>query len=194
MSEKGKIERTDAGHFKASDLNIYSTFKIPMLGGLYLYQYLRSLSFDVELIRHAQLEQEKFEKLLSQGPKVIAISTTLILNPLDIAEVVKTCREKSPDSFIVLGGMSTWNHYLSHKDNPTIFQGYRVDAVVVDGRGAKTLGRLVDHVVNKKSLTDVPNLFLYNGKNADASPKQPEDFDFKKDDINWDLIENDLLG
>ena len=86
-----------------SDLNIYSTFKVPMLGGLFLYQFLRALSFDVELIRHAQLEQEKFEKLLSQGPKVIAISTTLILNPLDIAEVVKTCREKSPDSFIDKG-------------------------------------------------------------------------------------------
>jgi p-methyltransferase len=193
-SDNGKIEKTKAGHFKRSDLNIYSTFKVPMLGGLYLYQFLKALSFDVELIRHAQLEEEKFEKLLSQGPKVIAISTTLILNPLDIAEVVKTCREKSPDSFIVLGGMSTWNHYLSNKDDATIFQGYQADAVVLDGRGAKTLGVLVDHIVKGKSLTDVPNLVLYNGKNVDVTSKQPEDFDFKKDDINWDLIENDLLG
>jgi radical SAM superfamily enzyme YgiQ (UPF0313 family) len=194
VSNNGEIKKTETGHFKMSDLNIYSTFKIPMLGGLYLYQFLRALSFDVELIRHAQLDQEKFEKLLSQGPKVIAISTTLILNPMDIAEIVKTCREKSPDSFIVLGGMSTWNHYLSNKDKPLIFQGYRADAVVLDGRGAKTLGVLVDHVVNGKSLTDVPNLYLYNGKNVDVTPKHPEDFDFKKDDINWDLIENDLLG
>jgi len=192
--DNGTIEKTKSGHFKRSDINVYSTFKVPMLGGLYLYQYLKGLSFDVELIRHAQLEQTKFDDSLSQGPKVIAISTTLILNPIDIAEVVKTCREKSPDSFIVLGGMSTWNHYLSNKDDPKIFQGYRADAVVLDSRGAKTLGLIVDQVVKGQSLTDVPNLVLYDKKNVEVTPKRPEDFNFKEDDINWDLIDNNLLG
>jgi len=43
-----------------------------------------------------QSEQEKLDACLRNDPKVIAISTTLILNPLDIADLVRHCRSRCP--------------------------------------------------------------------------------------------------
>lgn len=190
----GKIEKTSSGHFRASDINIFSVWRIPLLGGLYLYQYLKSLSFNVEIIQHVQMQQEAFSSFLREGVKVIAISTTLILNPLDIMELVKYCRRISPDSFIVLGGMGIWSNYLANKDNPSLFKAYRADAVVLDSKGFKTLGLIVNHIKKNKPLTKVPNLILYAKNSVEVTPKCPENFDFKKDAIKWDLINNNLLG
>jgi radical SAM superfamily enzyme YgiQ (UPF0313 family) len=191
--QHGEVRRTADGHFDESDIATYSAWKIPLLGGLYLYQYLKSLSVDVEIVQHAQLEQEKLDECLKHDPKVIAISTTLLLNPFDIADLVRYCRQRCPDAFIVLGGMSVWNGYQDKKD-PAAFKAYRADAVVVDPRGFATLGRLVDAVCNRKSLEDIPNLFLYRRTGAVATPRNPEDFDFVKNAIRYDLIDTHLLG
>ena len=190
--EHGGVRRTAEGHFHESDIATYSAWKIPLLGGLYLYQYLKSLSFDVEIVQHAQLEQEKLEQCLDNGPKVIAISTTLLLNPLDIADLVRYCRKRCPDAFIVLGGMSIWNGYQDKKD-PAAFKSYRADAAVIDPRAFHTLGRLVDAVCHAKPLEDIPNLFLYRRSGTVATDRQPEDFDFVKNALRYDLIDSDLL-
>jgi len=191
--EQGGVRRTPEGHFYESDIATYSAWKIPLLGGLYLYQYLKSLSFDIEIVQHAQLEAEKLERCLDNGPKVIAISTTLLLNPLDIADLVRYCRNRCPDAFIVLGGMSIWNAYQDKKD-PAAFKAYRADACVIDPRGFRTLGKLVDAICNAKSVDDVPNLFLYPKSGAVATTMQPEPYDFIQDAIRYDLIDEDLLG
>ena len=189
-----KIEKTKNGHFKESDIATYSAWKIPLLGGMFLYQHLKSLNFDVRVIQHVQLEHETFETYLRQAPKVIAISTTLLLNPLDIADLVKYCRTISPDSFIVLGGMSIWNGHLANKDNPDIFKAYRADACVIDSKGFKTLGLLVDCIKNGKFLADVPNLILYTKNGTQVTTRNPEKFDFRQDSIKWDLIDDNLMG
>ncbi len=192
--ERGGITKNAQGFFDETDVTTYSAWKIPMLGGLFLYQYIKSLGFDVRIIQHVQFESEKFEEYLKQKPKVIAISTTLLLNPIDISDLVRYCRERSPDSYIVLGGMSIWNNYLANKNNPDIFKAYRADAAVVDPRGLKTLGAVVDAVVNEKSLNDVPNLFLYRKTGTEVTGQRKEEFDFVKDGIRWDLIDSDLMG
>lgn len=192
--ENGVLEKNDSGYFKDSDISFYSAWKIPLLGGLYLYQYLKNLSFNVEIIQHAQMQRKEFEMLLSKGPRVIAISTTLILNPLDIVELVLYCRRLSSESVIVLGGVSVWSNYISNK-NPDLFKIYKSDAIILESKGAKTLGLIVDRIKNGRPLTDVPNLLLFNNnKLTNFTPRCPEDFDFKKDAIKWDLIDNRLLG
>jgi p-methyltransferase len=190
--EQGSVRRTPEGHFFESDIATYSAWKIPLLGGLYLYQYLKTLSFDVEIVQHAQLEPEKLDACLRNNPKVIAISTTLILNPLDIADLVRHCRNRCPDAFIVLGGMSIWNNYQDKKD-PSAFKAYRADACVIDPRGFVTLGRVVDAVKNAKSLDQIPNLYLYRRTGAVATPMQPETYDFVKNAIRYDQIDDGLL-
>jgi radical SAM PhpK family P-methyltransferase len=189
----GGVKKNDNGYFDKSDISTYSAWKIPLLGGIYLYQYLKSLSLDVGIIQHAQLEQEELDASLRQGPKVIAISTTLTLNPFDITALVKYCRSISPESFIVLGGMSVWNSYLSSKDNPNLFKSYKADAVVLDSKGFKTLGSIVQHIKDGKTLDDVPNLLLYKGKSVKVTQKIEESFDFNNDSINWDLVDDQLV-
>jgi len=191
--DNGKVVKNDDGYFKESDITTYSAWKIPLLGGIFLYQYLRKLSLDVGIIQHVQLEQEAFDTFLHQGPKVIAISTTLLLNPMDILALVKYCRSISPESFIVLGGMSVWNSYLSNKDNPGLFKLYKADAVVLDAKGFKTLGLIVQHIKKRKPLTDIPNLILYKDNSVKVTPQKAEDFDFNKDSINWDLVDDHLI-
>ena len=78
--------------------------------------------------------------------------------------------------------------------DPIVIGTYRADATVIDPRGFRTLGKLVDAVCNAKSLEDVPNLFLYRKGGTVTTPRQPEDFDFVRDAIRYELIEPDLLG
>ena len=183
--ERGRLEKNKSGHFDESDISTYSAWKIPLLGGMFLYQYLKGLSFAVRVIQHVQFEQKDLDSFLRQSPKVIAISTTLLLNPLDIADLVRYCRSISPGSFIVLGGMSIWNNYLANKTNPDIFKVYHADAAVVDSKGFKTLGMLVDRIKKREPLTDIPNLFLYGKKSTEVTARRPEDFDFRKLNINF---------
>jgi anaerobic magnesium-protoporphyrin IX monomethyl ester cyclase len=189
----GKVVKNNNGYFKESDISTYSAWKIPLLGGIFLYQYLKKLSLDVAIIQHVQFEQEEFDTFLRKAPKVIAISTTLLLNPMDILALVKYCRSMSPESFIVLGGMSVWNSYLSNKDNPGLFKLYKADAVVLDAKGFKTLGLIVQHIKQRKSLTDILNLILYKDNSIKVTNIQTEDFNFKKDSINWDLVDDHLI-
>ena len=191
--DNGKVKKNNDGHFYESDIATYSAWKIPLLGGIFLYQYLKKLSLDVGIIQHVQLEQEAFDTFLRKSPKVIAISTTLLLNPMDILGLVAYCRSMSPESFIVLGGMSVWNSYLSNKDNPSLFKLYKADAVVLDAKGFKTLGLVVQHIKHRKSLTGIPNLILYKGNSVKVTHRQAEEFDFKKDAIDWDLVDDHLI-
>lgn len=192
--ENHPLKKTPDGHYDESDIATYSAWKIPLLGGIYLYQHLKKLSLDVDLIQHAQLEKEALEIALKKAPRVIAISTTLLLNPLDIAGLVKYCRSLSPESVIVVGGISVWNHYLANKDKPDIFEGYKADVVVLDNKGFRTLGSIVTAVRDRKSLEDIPNLILYERGNITVTPKQHETFDFKTDALDWNLVENRFVG
>ena len=193
LRSSGKIEKSEDGFFKMSDISRYSAWKIPPLGGLFLYQYLKGLHFDVGLVQHAQLERDRLDSLLNQEPKVIAVSTTLILNPIDIAALVQYCRSRSPKSFIVLGGQSIWSRYLSNPEHPNLFKSYRADAVVLDPKGFKTLGSIVAHIKSNKNLRDVPNLILYFKNDTESTASNPEKYNFKEDAISWGLIDDYLL-
>lgn len=193
-SEDKKPITNEHGYFDYDDINYYSSWKLPLLGGLYIYQYLKGLSFDVKFIRHVRFDKELLDSYLDTGPKVIAISTTLILHPLDIGELVKYCREGCPDAFIVLGGMTIVTDYLAKNKSASQFRIYQVDAVIADSIGAKTLGKVVDGVINKKDISSIPNLILFKGKEIYQTPSQEEAFDYNKDHMNWDLVENDIIG
>ena len=188
------IAKTSDGLYLYSDINTYSAWKIPMLGGIYLYQYLKSIGFSTSIIQHVQFEQEQLDDYLKQAPKVIGISTTLLLNPLDITELVKYCRKKSPASLIVIGGMSIWNSYLANKHDPNLFKLYRADIAVIDAKGVKTLGAIVSAVVNNNSIDEIPNLIIYKNSAPKVTPQKPETFDFGTDGICWDLVEPNLMG
>jgi p-methyltransferase len=192
--ERGAVERDAKGFFKEEDISFYSAWKIPLLGGLFLYQHLKSLALDVAIIQHAQFEKEQLAKCLVQKPRVIAISTTLLLNPLDIAQLVRACRAASPESLIVLGGVGIWNSYWARPDDINMFKAYRADCVVVDPRGFKTLGKLVNAVIENEPLSNVDNLIIYSRSGVTATPRRPEEYDFTLDAIRWDLIEDDLMG
>lgn len=194
---RGPVHKNGAG-FEVRDINHFSTWNIPLLGGLYLYQHLKREGHDVALIKHAQLEWDEFQNYLKQKPKVIAISTTLLLHPLDIGTVVRMCREVSPDSFIILGGATTWTAYLARPQDEKQFGMYLADAVMLDSKGAKSLSMLVDRIKKGKSYDDVPNLLLFDPKNRSKilmrTPARAESFDFHTDAMDWDQVDDRYLG
>ena len=193
-SRPGPPRRDDQGHFHESDLSAFSAWKIPLLGGLYLYQHLKHHGLQVDIVQHAQLEADALERKLARSPRVIGISTTLILNPLDILDLVRFCRERSPDAVIVLGGCSVWNAYLSKPDRPKIFETLGADAVVVDAKGHETLRTLVQAVRDGTDLASVPNLFLYTGATPIATPRDPDPFSFATHPMRWSEIDAERLG
>ncbi len=191
----GKLKKTKEGRFEESDLSFFSPCKIPLLGGLFLYQFLRKASYNVELISNAQLEREALDKYLESRPKVIAISTTLIPNPYDIQEAVKYCRSKSKDSFILLGGITVWNHYLVDKDNLRLLAFLGADAVVLDPYGLNTLKAVMEKITGGQYPDDVPNLLLCKGIGKyTTAPQEREVFDFSDNEMRWDLIEESRVN
>jgi p-methyltransferase len=195
LQNRGELKKTKEGLFAEPDLSFFSSWKIPLLGGLFLYQYLRKASYNVELISHARFEKEALEKCLRDRPKVIAISTTLIPNPIDIQEAVKYCRSVSNDSFILLGGITVWNHYLVDKDNLRLLAFLGADAVVIDPYGLGTLKAVIEKIRSGCRPHDVPNLLLCKGIGKyTMTPEKREVFTFSANKMRWDLIEENRVN
>lgn len=206
------LERED-GTFRYEDVSTLSSWRTPLLGGMFVYQYLRERGFDVDLVQHVQLQAARLAEALRAEPEVIAISTTLITSPAEMRAIVRSCRRASPSSFIILGGMSIWNQFQAkkadydqqvqqegHAGNETgnFLSGFGflgADALVVDPYGVETLAEILRRIRAGAGLAGVPNTVLFaKGVAVSSLDRKGESSDGNKMRMNWDLIEDEHLG
>jgi p-methyltransferase len=222
LTGRGLAHKED-GFFRYADVSMLSSWRTPLLGGMFVYQYLKERGFEVDLIQHVQLQAGQLKSALAAEPTVIAISTTLITSPMEMRTLVKYCRERSPASFIVLGGMSMWNQFQARKadlerraaedgrlagsngSEATAAEGtgdlmagvgfLGADALVVDPYGVETLAEILRRFRDDVALDHIPNTVVFENEVAIASlDRQGESFDPIRMSMNWDLVEDDHIG
>lgn len=160
---------------------------------VYLASFLRHLGINAEFSSFFHTKRDELNELLSRRPKVIAVTTTLYLTPLVAKEVVKFIREKSPDSYIVVGGPLIDNlaYHLEEADFRLILEDMGGDIYVQQKQGEQTLANLLVKLRESNDLSKVKNLyikwqgqFVFTGAEAE----------FSLSPIDWDNYRNRDLG
>ena len=184
----------------------------PYLVGIYLYNFLNRRGVTCELINFLDLEIERFKKLLQQNPKVIALSTSFLINIKLVKNVTKTIRQYAPNTKIVLGGPLVYNSYLLYQMKDSDYETDScaqdffflnqdrelhedIDLFVVEEQGEATLHQIITAVNNCEDLSAIPNLAYYNRANQLVfTQRKAEDNSFDEDLVNWSEVPDEYLS
>jgi anaerobic magnesium-protoporphyrin IX monomethyl ester cyclase len=198
-------------HFGLTPSSPSTDCTTPYLVGIYLYNFLTERGITCELINFLDLELERFKKILLKNPKIIALSTTFLINIRLVKDVTKTIRQYAPDTKIVLGGPLVYNSYLLYQmkdsdyDTESCEQDFfflnqdcslheDIDYFVVEEQGEATLHQLITTIKNREDITVISNLAYYDhDDNLIFTPKKEEDNPFHNDLINWDMVPDEYL-
>jgi p-methyltransferase len=160
---------------------------------VYLASFLTNLGINADFSSFFYTKRDELNELLSRRPKVVALTTTLYLTPLVAKEVVKFIREKSPDSYIVVGGPLIDNlaYHLDEADFRIILEDIGGDVYVQQKQGEQTLANLLLRLRESSDLSKVKNLyikwqgqFVFTGAEAE----------FSLAPINWSNYSGKDLG
>ena len=199
-------------YFGLTPTSTLANYTAPYLVGIYLYNFLNRRGVTCELINCLDLEIERFKKLLQQDPKVIALSTSFLINIKLVKNVTKTIRQYAPDTKIVLGGPLVYNSYLLYQmkdsdyDTDSCAQDFfflnqdrelheDIDLFVVEEQGEATLHQIVTAVNNCEDLSAIPNLAYYNRANQLVfTQRKAEHNSFDEDLVNWSEVPDEYLS
>jgi anaerobic magnesium-protoporphyrin IX monomethyl ester cyclase len=183
----------------------------PYLVGIYLYNYLTRRGISCGLINFLDLEIERFEKLLQQDPKIIAISTSFLTDIRLVKDVTRVIRRFAPDTKIVLGGPLVYNSYLLYQlkgsdyDTDSCNQDFfflnqnrelheDIDLFVVEEQGEATLHKIVTAIKNCEDVSTTPNIAYYNRDSQLVfTEKKSENNSFDEDLVNWNETPEEYL-
>jgi radical SAM PhpK family P-methyltransferase len=151
---------------------------------VYLASFLRHLGINAEFSGFFHSKRDELNELISQKPKVVAITTTLYLTPLIAKEVVKFVREKSPESLIVVGGPLIDNlaYYLEEADFRVILEDIGADVYVQQKQGEQTLANLLLRLRESNDFSKVRNCYI---KRKDQFVFTGAEMEFSLSPINW---------
>jgi radical SAM superfamily enzyme YgiQ (UPF0313 family) len=189
----------------SSSFHKLENFSTPYLAGIYLYNYLTQRGLQCGLINFLDLEMDEFRKLLNENPKVIALSSTFLINVKAVKNVTKLIRQYAPDIKIILGGPLVYSSYLLHQrkesdyDTDACAKDYfflsddkhwheDIDVFVVEEQGEKTLWRITDAIIKRRGYRDIPNIAFYQDDRLIFTGRNTEDNDLSEDLINWKEI------
>ena len=160
---------------------------------VYLASFLRQSGIAAEFSTFFHSQRAELNDFLSRKPKVVALTTTLYLTPLNAKEAVKFVRERSPESIIVVGGplIDNLSYFLEGTDFRAILGDIGADVYVQQKQGEQALANLVIRLRQSDDLSKVKNCyvkwqgqFVFTGAEAE----------FSLGPINWDNYQNKSLG
>jgi radical SAM PhpK family P-methyltransferase len=160
---------------------------------VYLTSFLRHFGINAEFASFFHSKRDELNDLLSQKPKVVAVTTTLYLTPLVAKEVVKFIRERSPESYIVVGGPLIDNlaYHLEDADFRLILEEIGGDIYVQQRQGEQTLVNLLMRLRESDGPGKVKNCYVkWQGQFVFTG----EETEFSLTPINWDNYKNKDLG
>jgi anaerobic magnesium-protoporphyrin IX monomethyl ester cyclase len=177
--------------------------QMPYLAGIYLYNYLTRRGLQCALINFLDRQMDDLEKLLSNNPSVIAISTTYLNNITEVKQVTEIIRKRAPGVKIVIGGTLIFNSYAIYRlkdtdyDTDSCAQDYffinqenhfreDIDVFVIDEQGESTLTQLARRIKNGKDYSDLSNIAYYKNNRLVITNRVPEDNSFSEDLIDWE--------
>jgi radical SAM PhpK family P-methyltransferase len=160
---------------------------------VYLASFLSAQGISADFSSFFHSQRDELNELLSQRPKVVALTTTLYLSPMIATEVVKFVREKSPDSFIVVGGplIDNLSYHLEEADFRIILEEIGGDVYVQQKQGEQTLANLLLRMRESSDLSKVKNCYIkWQGQFVFTGPEA----EFSLAPINWSNFSDKDLG
>src|SRR5262249_51767883 len=160
---------------------------------VYLTSFLRHFGINAEFSGFFHSKRGELNDLLSQKPKVVAVTTTLYLTPLVAKEAVKFVRERSPDSCIVVGGplIDNLSYHLEEADFRLILEEIGGDVYVQQRQGEQTLVNLLMRLRENDDLRKVKNCYIkWQGQFVFTGAET----EFSLTPINWDNYKEKDLG
>jgi anaerobic magnesium-protoporphyrin IX monomethyl ester cyclase len=188
----------------------FSNFETPFLAGIYLYNYLSKRGINCGLINFLDIEIERFQNLLQQSPKAVALSSTFLIDIRAVKKVTQIIRQYAPDIKIILGGPLVYNSYLLYQlrdsdyDTASCVQDYfflntdeqyykDIDLFVIEEQGEETLHQVVDAIKNYQDCSEIPNLAYYQNDQLFFTSRKQEHNYFTEDLIQWDKIPDEYI-
>ena len=171
------------------------------LNGIYLTNFLMTNNFNVELINSFYSEKDRFNKLLSNNPKAVIISTTFIPGKQTFAKLVSDIRSLAPDVTIIAGGPLLYMSYLMLKRRQDLDYDTHsaksdflflevdnepaVDLYIISVCGEQTLCDVLDRVRNNRGYDDIPNLARLVGSTYFFSKQIDDPPNFEDTPVCW---------
>lgn len=174
----------------------YSLGEEASTGCLYLASYLRRRGVSSTIINFFPAELDRFEDiLLHDNPPVVAISTSLIINPRPLIEITEFIRERSPDTCIVIGGayVPRFLATTTGAQRGKVLSLIGGDVYVDSFQGESVLLRVVQAIKKGEPLESVPNLYVVSNEKAVYTGKKPESNDIDEG-IDWGMFSKEELG
>lgn len=161
----------------------------------YLGTQLARAGHSFDYVNTPHTEWDSFTAKLSAKPKVVAITTTLYVWAQPILELIKTVRDISPGSIIVVGGpfIANQQQLLGEADLERLLMYMGADAYIFSREGEQTLGALVEAVKTGQRLAQVPNLAFRDGPGLRFTDPQDEVNDLA-DGVDYALFPKSDLG
>ena len=167
-----------------SDLSIY---RMPNMATHYLAQYLRKGGVSAEIVNNYNFGKERIKQLVTESnPLIVGISSTCIVEPAPIREVVDYVKSFNNDAIIVVGGpfINSINYEYQDYQQQYLLARIGADVYVHERQGEKTLLHICREL--KKGTPDlslVPNILYRNGEEFSRTTKVPEDISLDDDPI-----------
>jgi len=183
----------------------------PKLNGIYLYNYLTKRGVRTALINNFQKEQQRFIHLASQHPKVVAISTTYLIQRTAIFHLVAEVRQSCPDAIIVVGGPFvelSWRIFERSGRDPLyntedvkqqflFFNAKRdpADLYVISPLGEDTLYDIIQHVLAGNELwRSQPNTARAAEGQYQFSHRVDDVTGYKETPIDWQSLPDEIFA
>jgi len=194
--------------------------ELPSLAVAYLKSYLTRHGLEVEIVNFFNTGKDRLAALLQDGPRAVAITTTLYVESGPIVEIVRFIREHNAETTIIAGGPYFLNICTSPRllAQELLLRRIGADIYVHEPQGEAALARLL-HALRDRSgsgLGSIPNLIYRANLAAKPSraasaeegappetsggaefvrtPRQAEDNDLDACAVDWHLLPRDLCA
>ena len=194
--------------------------EMPNLAVAYLKSYLTRQGLDVEIVNFFNTGKDRLAALLRDGPRAVAITTTLYVESDPIVEIVRFIREHNAETTIIAGGPYILNICSSPRflAQELLLRGIGADIYVHEAQGEATLARLLHALREPRGpdLRSIPNLIYRanlaakpsraapaeqgtppetsGGPEFVGTPRQVEDNDLDACAVDWRLLPRDLCA
>jgi anaerobic magnesium-protoporphyrin IX monomethyl ester cyclase len=161
---------------------------LPPLGLLSIAGPLIDAGYSVKLIDGeigSRSEKELLERAVTAAPDVVLLGHcgSTSAHPI-IARMARSLRERLPQAVIIYGGVYPTYHWRE------ILETERSIDIIVRGEGEHTCLRVVNALVAKENLAEIPGIAYRNGEVVGSTTRAPLLNDLNSCRVAWELIDH----
>jgi anaerobic magnesium-protoporphyrin IX monomethyl ester cyclase len=156
----------------------------------YLGSYLNRAGFSFDYVNLFQDEQEEFRAKLAEGPRSVAITTTLHVTPYPVIEVVRFVRNHAPGTPVIVGGpfVANYARQWDTKGLSTVFSIIDADIYINSSEGELALTRVLQALRSGHSLRGIPNVIFREGSEFVFNDTETESNDLAANMVDYSLF------